>query len=88
MPNRLMIISDVVDKNDKPIVVLKDLDIDSILHGRSIKSNKVITVYEKSDIDNQIKNASARNGILYVNKKKKKRVQTLSALQASNSLTV
>lgn len=70
IPNRLMIITDVTNENGQPIVVFQDVNIYGKLNKRNIESNKIITIYDKNDIDHQIKLAMPRHGILYINKEK------------------
>ena len=70
IPNRLMIITDLINENGQPIVVFQDVNIYGKLNKKNIESNKIITIYDKNDIDHQIKLAMPRHGILYINKEK------------------
>lgn len=70
IPNRLMIITDSINENGKPIVVFQDVNIYGKLNRKNIESNKIITIYDKNDIDHQVKLAMPRQGILYINKEK------------------
>lgn len=86
IPNRLMIITDITDNNGKPIIVIQNVESDGTLNRKSITSNKVITIYDKKDIDYQIEHAAGRKGILYFNKEKSSPLASALSVQFAHSL--
>lgn len=86
IPNRLMIITDITDNNGKPIIVIQNVESDGTLNRKSITSNKVITIYDKKDIDYQIEHAAGRKGILYFNKEKSSPLASAPSVQFAHSL--
>ena len=86
IPNRLMIITDITDNNGRPIIVIQDVESDGTLNRKSITSNKVITIYDKKDIDYQIEHAAGRKGILYFNKEKSSPLASAPSVQFAHSL--
>jgi hypothetical protein len=86
IPNRLIIITDITDNNGKPIIVIQDVESDGTLNRKSITSNKVITIYDKKDIDYQIEHAAGRKGIFYFNKEKSSPLASAPSVQFAHSL--
>ena len=68
--DRLLIITDKVDKQGNNVVVIQKIKTGAVINNRLFSSNKIVTVYGKSNLIEQINEAKIDNRILYYNKNK------------------
>ncbi len=68
--DRLLLVTNQTDNNNNNIIVIQKIQSSANIENKSVKANKIVTVYGKDTLQEQIKEAELDNRILYLNKNK------------------
>ena len=68
--DRLLLVTNQTDNNNNNIIVIQKIPTSVNIENKSVKANKIVTVYGKDTLQKQIKEAELDNRILYLNKNK------------------
>lgn len=84
--NRIVLVTDRVDSDGAPIVLVADLESYGQMGGKTIKANKDITVYGRNRVSDDINDALRENRILYATKKGSQMLSGLTRGQFPSNL--
>lgn len=68
--DRLLLVTNQTDNSNNNIIVIQKIQTSANIENKSVKANKIVTVYGKDTLQKQIKEAELDNRILYLNKNK------------------
>ena len=82
----IIAVSDIVDANKNPIVVVVRPNGKGQLEAEPVDSNFIATMYGHENIDNQIYEALKQNKLLFIDKNKSQTLSPFAGLQLSRAL--